>query len=396
MTTSFGSAASHQVVQQLQSAGYEAVFVGGAVRDFALGKAPVDIDIATSATPEQVKSVFHHTVDIGIAHGTVLVLMQNEPIEVTTYRTESTYSDHRRPDQVYYVTSLKEDLQRRDFTINALAMTSEGEMIDLFGGLQDLENQLIRCVGCPAERFGEDALRIFRALRFSAVLNFRIEQETLQAMKGLSHELQHIAIERIKVEMDKLLQGKYPAVAFQYGREIGLPTLFPDLFSSFERLDVYAPFLHARHGWAALLLTSDATPAEIANNYKLSNEEKRFLKQCHEAACRRSHRKFNDLDLYHFSVDVLDIVERIHQVQHSNKEIVTREDLWERKNNLPIQHRSELSFTGNDLLKWSGRRGGKWTSEWISKIEEAVICRQVENDAKAIKEWFLYEISSEK
>lgn len=395
MTTSFGSLASREVVQQLQSEGYEAVFVGGAVRDFALGKEPTDIDIATSATPEQVKEVFDYTIDIGIAHGTVLVLMMDEPIEVTTFRTEGTYSDHRRPDEVFYVTSLKEDLQRRDFTINALAMTLEGEMVDLFGGLDDLEKRLIRSVGCPAERFSEDALRIFRALRFSSVLDFRIEEKTLEAMKKLAHELSHIAMERIKVEMDKLLQGKNSSIAFQYSREIGLPTLFPKLFSSFAQLDSFTPFLNARHGWAAMLLLSNVSSAEFARKFKLSNEEKRFLKQIEEASAIRVDHSFQDLELYRYPLEVLDIGERIHNAQFPDETTRTLEQLAERKNNLPIKQRSELAFTGNDLLVWLGRRGGKWTSEWIGKIEEAVVERRVENDAKAIKEWFLYEIFRE-
>ena len=143
----------------LENAGYEAVFVGGAVRDYLLGKTATDIDIATSAEPEEVKAVFPITVDIGTAHGTVLVLMNGEPIEVTTYRTEGTYTDHRRPDEVRFVKSLQEDLRRRDFTMNALAMTKDGELIDLFGGKADMADRIIRAVGNAADRFNEDALQ---------------------------------------------------------------------------------------------------------------------------------------------------------------------------------------------------------------------------------------------
>lgn len=393
MKTSFGSAASRSVVRQLAAAGYEAVFVGGAVRDFALSKEPTDIDIATSALPEQVKEVFSHTVDIGIAHGTVLVLMEGEPIEVTTFRTEGTYSDHRRPEEVFYVTSLKEDLQRRDFTINALAMTLDGEMVDLFGGLQDLDERLIRCVGNPEERFSEDALRIFRALRFSSVLDFQIEQETLNAMKKMAHELRHIARERIKTELDKLLKGQNPSAAFHYSREIMLPELFPELFSSFEQLEEFAPFRNVRHGWAAMLTLSESNAAELARQFKLSNEEKRFLKQMEEASIIRNKRLFGELDLYDFPLDVLEITESIHLSQYPNEKAELVDEIAARKQRLPIQQRSELTFTGNDLLEWSGRRGGKWTSDWIRYIEEAVVCRQIENDAQAIKEWFVYEIS---
>ncbi|PIC62808.1 CCA tRNA nucleotidyltransferase [Sporosarcina sp. P13] len=392
MTTRFGTAASRHVVSNLQKAGFEAVFVGGAVRDLLLGKVPTDIDIATSATPGQVKKVFRHTVDIGIEHGTILVLAP-EPIEVTTFRTDVTYSDHRRPGEIAYTTSLKEDLQRRDFTINALAMTLDGELVDLFGGQADLEARVIRSVGNPYERFGEDALRILRALRFSAVLNFRIESETLNAMKQLAHELGHIAIERIKVEIDKLFQGVNPSKAFRYSRDIGLPSLFPELFSSFEQLERCAPFIHARHGWAAMLSIRDVSATELAHHFKLSKEEKRFLKQCEEALKLRTDRSFDELDVYYFSLDVLDVVERIRHAQYADGSIETLEQLTKRKSSLPIQTRADLAFTGTNLLEWSGLRGGKWTSEWIEKIEQAVVSGRIENDAQAIKEWFVYEIS---
>lgn len=391
MMNLFGTAAS-QVVSELQEAGFETVFVGGAVRDFLLGKTPTDIDIATAATPQQVKKVFRQTVDIGIEHGTVLVLAP-EPIEVTTFRTESTYSDHRRPDEVVYVTSLKEDLQRRDFTINALAMTLEGELIDLFGGQEDLRAKVIRSVGNPHERFGEDALRIFRALRFSAVLDFTIDPATLEAMKQLAGELRYIAIERVKVEMDKWFKGSNPSKAFNYSRDICLPTLFPERFSSFERLDSYAPFMDVRHGWVAMLLQSECSATSFAHSFKLSNEEKRFLKQCEEAFVVRVNRPFETWDIYFYPLDVLHIIERVRHAQFPNERLETRQQLDARKQQLPIQSRADLAFTGTDLIAWSGLRGGKWTSEWIEKIEREVVCGRMKNDAQAIKEWFVDEIS---
>ncbi|ARK25946.1 CCA tRNA nucleotidyltransferase [Sporosarcina sp. P37] len=395
MTISFSTAASRQVIRELQAAGYEAYFVGGAVRDALLGKQPLDIDITTSATPQQVKAIFSRTVDIGIAHGTILVLMQGEAVEVTTFRTESTYSDLRRPDEVVYVTSLKEDLQRRDFTINALAMTVDGRLIDLFGGQDDLKQRIIRSVGDPEERFGEDALRIFRALRFSSVLDFDIEAKTLDAMKKLAPSLRHITIERIKAELDKLFQGENPSRAFHYSREIGLPQLFPEFLSAFNSLDASTPFLHARHGYAAMLALTDATAAELSRYFKLSNEEKRFLTQCEEARAIRSQRKFDSWDYYSFPADVLETAEKITHSNHESSGL-SRQQIEQQKECLPIQQRADLAFTGNDLLTWSRKKGGKWTSEWIEKIERAVVHGRIENDAQAIKEWFIDEITREK
>lgn len=395
MTIPFGSAASRQVIRELQQAGYETVFVGGAVRDRMLGKKPTDIDIATAAAPEQVKRVFKRTIDIGIEHGTVLVLMHGEPIEVTTFRTGTTYSGKRRPDEVNDVPSLHEDLQHRDFTINALAMTVDEEVIDLFDGLQDIEHQIIRSVGDPGERFSEDPLRIFRALRFSSVLNFTIEPATLAAMKQLAPSLRVVAIERIKTELDKLFQGANPCRAFHYSSEIKLPELFPQLFSAFTELDRYAPFIDARHGYAAMLAETSETATDLAKHFKLSNEEKRFLKQCEEAVAVRFTRPFEDWEYFIFSTDVLEVAERIHFVNNQGTPMSSQQ-IERKKRTLPLRHRKELAFTGTDLLTWSGKQGGKWTSEWIGKIEYAVVQGRIKNDAQAIKEWFIHEITREK
>ena len=155
------------ILHILEKAGYEAYVVGGCVRDSILGRSPDDWDITTSAKPEQVKALFHRTVDTGLQHGTVTVLMEKEGYEVTTYRVDGEYEDGRHPKEVTFTASLKEDLKRRDFTINAMAYNPSSGLVDLFGGLEDIERKIIRCVGDPWQRFGEDALRILRAVRFA-------------------------------------------------------------------------------------------------------------------------------------------------------------------------------------------------------------------------------------
>lgn len=396
MTTTFGTEASRHVIRRLEAHGYEAVFVGGAVRDYVLGKKPTDIDIATSATPHEVKSVFSHTIDVGIDHGTVLVLVDNEPIEVTTYRTEGTYSDHRRPDDVQFVRSLKQDLERRDFTINALAMTLDGELIDLFGGQQDLKKRRIACVGDPLERFSEDALRMIRAVRFSSVLDFTIDGETFRAIQQLAGELRHIAIERIKIELDKLFVGKNPVKAFEYIDAADLKEVLPCFAEATAKLPQCAPFESALEGWASLMIAGSCTPLELARNYKLSNDEKKALTRIDEAYAIRQQRLFAPEDYYRFRIEELAAAEKNYQAFHPDTRRISKEEMMEMKRKLPIQSRSELAFTGNDLLKWAGIRGGKWTSEWISRIELAVINGLCENEATKIKEWFLHEFNSEK
>lgn len=198
------------VFQLLGKAGYECFLVGGCVRDMLMGKVPHDIDITTNATPEEIKTVFSdfHTLDIGIKHGTVTVMLADEPIEITTYRTESTYSDGRHPDKVVFTRNIRDDLSRRDFTSNAIAFSPKAGIVDPFGGRRDIENKLLRCVGTPEERFKEDSLRILRALRFASVLGFDIEEETEKAMYNCKELISIVSPERIYSEITKLLCGK--------------------------------------------------------------------------------------------------------------------------------------------------------------------------------------------
>lgn len=198
------------ILHTLEEAGYEAYVVGGCVRDSILGRSPDDWDITTSAKPEEVKALFRRTVDTGLIHGTVTVMLDKEGFEVTTYRVDGEYEDGRHPKEVSFTASLEEDLKRRDFTINAMAYNPKRGLVDLFGGVQDMENRIIRCVGNPLERFTEDALRILRAVRFSAQLGFSIEGETLKAISVLAPNLKYVSAERIQVELLKLFVSPHP------------------------------------------------------------------------------------------------------------------------------------------------------------------------------------------
>lgn len=200
----------HNIINTLEEAGYEAYAVGGCIRDCVLGRMPDDWDITTSAKPEEIKHLFARTVDTGIKHGTVTVLLGGEGFEVTTYRIDGAYEDGRHPTEVTFTASLKEDLRRRDFTINAMAYNDRSGLADLYGGLADIEKQVIRCVGEAKERFEEDALRMLRAVRFSAKLGYQIEESTGEAIKALAPNLQKISAERIQVELVKLVTSPHP------------------------------------------------------------------------------------------------------------------------------------------------------------------------------------------
>lgn len=198
------------ILDILNQAGYEAFAVGGCVRDVLLGRTPGDWDITTSAKPQEVKALFHRTIDTGIQHGTVTVMMHRVGYEVTTYRVDGEYEDGRHPKSVSFTASLVEDLKRRDFTINAMAYNPKTGVIDEFGGMEDMEKKVIRAVGCAAHRFTEDALRILRAVRFSAQLGFSIEEETKAAITDIAPNLVNVSNERIRVEMDKLICSNHP------------------------------------------------------------------------------------------------------------------------------------------------------------------------------------------
>lgn len=222
------------IIETLQGHGYEAYAVGGCVRDSILGREPGDWDITTSAMPQETKSLFHKTFDTGIEHGTVTVLLDKEGYEVTTYRIDGKYEDSRHPKEVTFTRSLKEDLLRRDFTINAMAYNDKDGLVDIFGGVEDLNKKIIRCVGNARERFSEDALRILRGIRFAAQLGFSIEEETQCGMQELAPTLYNISAERIQVELVKMLTSARPEL-LRYAYDLGITKIF---LPEFDRLMV--------------------------------------------------------------------------------------------------------------------------------------------------------------
>lgn len=219
----------NQIIHRLQSEGYAAYAVGGCVRDTLLGRSPQDWDITTSARPQEVKAMFAHTVDTGIKHGTVTVILDRRGYEVTTYRIDGEYEDSRHPKTVIFTDNLLEDLKRRDFTINAMAYNEDAGLVDAFQGEEDLARHVIRCVGNPHERFREDALRMLRAVRFAAQLGFGIEEETKEAVRDLSETIARVSAERIQTELVKLLLSDHPD-ELRTACELGLTAEFlPEL-----------------------------------------------------------------------------------------------------------------------------------------------------------------------
>ena len=269
-------APAEEILTKLNENGYEAYVVGGCVRDMILGREPGDWDITTSALPEQVKQVFRRTVDTGIQHGTVTVMMGDEGYEVTTYRIDGEYADGRHPDSVTFTPSLTEDLKRRDFTVNAMAYNGNTGLVDEFGGMEDLDRGIIRCVGEPMDRFSEDALRILRAIRFSAQLGFAIEGRTYEAIRAIAPNMVHVSKERIQAELTKLLLSPHPGhISMVY--EIGISPYVSETFHKVPLLGMPSvpaqvpPVRHMR--WAAFLRKCMPDEAvKILKDLKLDND----------------------------------------------------------------------------------------------------------------------------
>lgn len=267
------------IISELESHEYEAFAVGGCIRDSLLGRTPNDWDITTSAKPEEVKEIFHRTVDTGIKHGTVTVLIGKKSFEITTYRVDGAYTDGRHPESVRYSKYLKEDLRRRDFTINAFAYNDEVGLRDEFYGFRDMEWKIIRAVGNAEDRFSEDALRMMRAIRFAAQLGFNIELNTYNAIIKLAPNIKRVSAERIQVELTKTLMSDHPEVTIEYAKtglfvEI-LPVLYDTLsgISAQKTLELlkYVPRMVIMRYAALLRYRTPEEARDVLRKLKLDN-----------------------------------------------------------------------------------------------------------------------------
>ena len=331
------------ILRILHSAGYESWLVGGCVRDLLRGVEPHDWDICTSARPEEVERCFagHRIIETGLKHGTVTVLEDGNPYEITTYRTEGPYSDSRRPDYVAFVSSLESDLARRDFTMNAIALGLDGSLRDPFGGVEDIKAGLIRCVGEPAHRFREDGLRIMRALRFAAVLGCEIEERTAQAVHENRRMLGHVAAERINVELCKLLVGEkagdilrqYPDVLCQFW-----PQLEP-----LVTLEQHSPW-HCWGGWEHTIRAVEAAPADGILRLTM------LLHDIGKPSCKSTDEKGIDHFYGHPSAGAKLAGQMLRALKFDNK---TRE----RVGILVEHHDVQIPCQDRSIRKWMGRLG---------------------------------------
>lgn len=390
------------VLEKIQQAGYEAYFVGGCVRDCLLQQPIHDVDIATSATPLEVAALFNKTFDLGIQHGTIAVLENNETYEITTFRTESGYEDFRRPSQVRFVRSLKEDLKRRDFTMNALAVATNGQLIDLYGGLEDLKRHVIQAVGNPHERFLEDALRMMRGVRFAGQLGFTLEKETFLAMKELAPLLEKIAVERIRVEFEKLLLGRFAKEGFRLFLKSGLFKHCPQLASQQVELEKFQKKLQVTPialpevtlAWTLLfdaLSTENMTPTSFLKSWKISND---VIYEVEKLMTFLPLRKQGFLDAWEIYQLGLPLAEKLENLLPFYGKVPEKKRLVALFESLPIKNRKELRLTGRDILAYFEKKAGPWVGESLLFAEKQVVLGLLPNDTQIllskIQEEFLW------
>lgn len=379
------------ILKKIRSAGYEAYFVGGSVRDALLNRPIHDVDIATSSYPEETKRIFKRTVDIGIEHGTVLVLEEDGEYEITTFRTEDVYVAYRRPSQVNFVRSLDEDLKRRDFTVNAFALAPDGEIVDHFGGLDDLEHKILRAVGEPKERFNEDALRILRGLRFLASLDFTLEEKTFAAMKSHAHLLEKISIERSFIELDKLLVAPFwkkglrafvDCEAYRY-----LPQLddqAPALLAMTEEM-TDTVFVSSIQAWAALLLEMKCqNPRGFLKAWKTSSQFQKEVTAIMAIYELRLEQPVDRRILYHYGRDLVCLAERLREAKGLAVDYESIDAIYK---DLPIYDKHEIVVNGADLIKQLGLTPGPSLGEHLSAVELAIVDGDLANDRSAILEF---------
>ena len=348
------------VLDTLTQNGYEAYIVGGCVRDSLLGLIPSDYDVTTSAKPQEILGLFEKTVPTGIKHGTVTVIIDNEPVEVTTFRTEGEYKDSRHPQNVEFVTDLREDLSRRDFTVNAMAFNETVGLVDLFGGVSDIKNKILRAVGDSDKRFSEDALRILRLFRFASQLEFTIEEKTLNSALKLQNGLENISKERIFSELCKAVNGKNPKAILPLIKSGGLEFLgvikTPE-FATADNLDLRL---------FVFLNTSSENPIKVLKTLKAPSRQIDFANKLLKLQSIKIDSK-EDIKNALFLTD-FNGVSLFLQLQKEENKLKILDEVIKNKEPYLISH---LAVSGEDLKELGFK--GKEIGEMLERMRQEVV-----------------------
>ncbi|MFC3038908.1 CCA tRNA nucleotidyltransferase [Virgibacillus xinjiangensis] len=380
------------IIEKLEQNRHKAFFVGGCVRDLLLNRPMGDIDIATSATPAAIQRIFEKVIPVGIQHGTVIVRWGNESYEVTTFRTDGEYSDNRHPDDVQFIDNVEQDLERRDFTINALAMDKQGDIIDLFQGREDLKAKTIRTVGDGEQRFREDSLRIARALRFSSQLGFTIHPDTLSAMKKVKDDMELLAVERLANEMEKLFAGTYLHTGISYLKETGVCMHLPVIKNHpwvIDRLPASLQPLHTLGEVFALFhlleqkIDADVWVKAWKCSNKIKNQAKLLIGAYHYFLTYGADRWL----AYRLDSDNQEGFVRLANSLSPDRGL-SMDHLTSMTGNLPIQSTREMDINGREIAEmFPAKKQGPWLKQLIESVEKMIVMGQLKNSKSEIKEW---------
>ncbi|WP_436952105.1 CCA tRNA nucleotidyltransferase [Staphylococcus shinii] len=383
------------ILENLQSHSFQAYYVGGSVRDYIMNKSIHDIDITTSATPDEIESIFEKTIPIGREHGTINVVYQGEQYEVTTFRAEGEYIDHRRPNEVYFVRNLFEDVKRRDFTMNAIAMDMHYQIHDYFNGQQDIADKVIRTVGDPSERFNEDALRIIRGLRFQSQLGFQLDTDTFNAMVQHISDISHLSIERIVVELKKLMLGNAIKQSFNNLKQFQAFSYMP-FFKHFDLSKIIIEQPMPLTVFIALLKVQQPNTTSNISDLKMSNQEKKYINKIIEIIedIPKVQTKLQ-LKLFVYDYGKEDILEvlsyadtlKVNNIATNSPFIINSRTIVEVAQTLPIHSRKEVDINGKDILTVTDKPSGPWLKTTLREIERAIIAGEVNNYQPELIKW---------
>lgn len=375
-----------KLIKILNDNDFEAFFVGGCVRDFYMDRVIQDVDITTDAKPDEVERIFKKTIDVGKTHGTLIVMLDGIPFEVTTYRTDGIYTNHRHPDEVIFSNHLDEDLKRRDFTMNAMAMTRDFKFHDPYNGRESILRREITTVGRSADRFGEDALRMVRALRFMSVLNFTVEEKTEEAITANAGLLRHVSIERVVTEFKKMYNGTALDMAKNKLVSTGLVRHVP-----FFNEIAAETFLRSRVGdlldELAVQIIIDPALKEALHHLKLSNNEIGTVKNCaslHDALEDGMH----PLEIaYAFHESIIGRYIILNEGNQVTEQFSVLREAQSFQDSLPIRSKKDLEINGRDLMELYQMRGGPWVKACLNAIEKEVLFGRLKNNQNDIIDW---------
>lgn len=374
------------IIKTLNDNGYEAYFVGGCVRDYYMNRRVHDVDITTDAKPDEVEGLFQKTIDVGVEHGTIIVMVEDIPFEVTTYRTDIEIDDHSVTDHVLFSGRLKDDLQRRDFTMNAMAMTKQMSFHDPFSGRESIEKQEIITVGEPDERFGEDALRIIRAIRFMSVLNFSIESTTENSMIQNAHTVAHVSVERIVTELKKTYSGNGLNMAKEKLVQTRLIEYIP--FFKYINQENYLN-AHADDFMDELIIQciKDDSLIDRIKDLKLSNAEKNLIKNSRELQESVINGESPRIIAYQYDEEMIDRLLTMNSDNDLIKDVSALKEALTLQPSLIIRNKKDLEINGRHLIGLYEMKSGPWIKECLNIIEKEVLFERINNNHNDIINW---------